>query len=393
MIGGIVKALGIKPTVMEAGMLTRLPTANLEAYDYFLRGEQAARSGLRPQLRQALEFYGKAIALDPAFADAYAADARTAVFVWRNSYDNVLPSPVAKKRAYEMASRALELNPRSSQPYATLAVLQAVDGQYDQALASARRAVSLGPNNVDAHIALGLVLSSAGQHAEAVAAVGAAQRLDPNLSATDRQVAGLVLLLQGDHAGAIKTLEQARAGATGVEEIHTLLAAAYATIGRMDEARAAVAEAVRLVPTASIEGFRAGYSHFRDSRAIETFLRALRKAGFPQWPYDFQGDERDRLKGEDISLLVLGHTVRGMINAGSPAIMQTGRDGEMFFRSATLLVTGTAFVDQDRLCLQSESFVTELPDCGPVYRRATKGDEPAYAYVNSAVVFYFSPVE
>ena len=59
-VGGIVEALGIKPTAAEAGQLTRLPTANLEAYDYYLRGEQAARSGLRPQLRRALEFYVKA---------------------------------------------------------------------------------------------------------------------------------------------------------------------------------------------------------------------------------------------------------------------------------------------------------------------------------------------
>ena len=202
---------------------------------------------MRPQLRKALEFYGKAMALDPNFADAYAADARTAVFAWRNVYDDVLPSPVAKKRAYEMAGRALDLNPRSSQPYATLAVLQAVDGQYDQAIASARKAVGLGPSNVDAHIALAFVLSAAGQHAEAAAAIETAQRLDPNLSVADRQVAGLVLFLHGDHAGAIKTLELARAQAPGLDDNHILLAAAYAAADRMDEARAAVAEALRLV--------------------------------------------------------------------------------------------------------------------------------------------------
>ena len=392
-IGGIVKALGIKPTMMEAGMLTRPPTANLEAYDYYMRGEQAARSGLRSQLRKALEFYTKAVALDPTFADAYAADARTAVFVWRSSYDNVMPSPVAKKRAYEMASRALELNPRSSQPYATLAVLQVVDGQYDQALASARRAVSLGPSNVDAHIALGLVLSSAGQQAEAAAAIGTAQRLDPNLPATDRQVAGLVLFLQGDHQGAIETLEQARAAAPGVDDIHVLLAAAYAASGRLDEARAEVTEALRLNANSSVEGWRSGFSNFRNNRDIETFLGALHKAGFPKWPYDFRGDERNRLSGEDISRVVLGHTLRGKINAGSPAIMQIGWDGKMVFRSATLLYTGTVFVDRDRLCQQSESFVQDRPDCGPVYRRDAEGDEPAYAHVNGAMLFYFSPID
>ena len=391
-VGRIVAALGIKPTVAEVEMLTRLPTANLEAYDYYMRGEQAARSGSRPQLRKALEFYGKAVALDPNFADAYAADARTAVFAWRNVYDDVLPSPVAKKRAYEMAGRALDLNPRSSQPYATLAVLQAVDGQYDQAIGSARRAVGMGPSNVDAHIALGFVLSAAGQHAEAAAAIQTAQRLDPNLSTADRQVAGLVLLLQGDHAGALETLEQARAKAPGVEEIHILLAAAYVTAGRMDDARAAVAEALRL-GAISVESYRMTFSFLRNSDDREMLLGALRKAGFHQWPNDFRGDERNKLSGGEISRLVFGRTLQGIMSAGSPAIMQIGKDGKMAFRSAALLYTGRVFVDDDRLCQQSETVALGRNDCGSVYRRTPTGDEPAYAYANGSYVFYFSPID
>ena len=391
-VSAVIAALGIKPTVAETEILTRLPTANLEAYDYYLRGEQAERSGRRPQLRKAFEFYAKAVALDPAFADAYAADARTAVFVWRNVYDDVLPTPVAKKRAYEMAGRAQELNPRSSQPYATLAVLQCIDGQYDQAIASARKAVGLGPSNVDAQIALGFVLSVAGQHAEAVAAIATAQRLDPNLSTTDRQVAGLVLLLHGDFAGAITTLEQARADAPGVDDIHILLAAAYTAAGQMGEARAAAAEILRLFPPSNVENYRMSFSYLRDSRDRESLLGALGKAGIPQWPFDFQGNEKDKLSGEDVSSLILGHTLRGKVYTGSPAIMQIGRDGKMIYRSATLLYTGTAFVDHDRLCQQSESAALGRPDCGFVYRRSTTGDELAYVYVNATSIFYFSLV-
>ena len=139
----IVKALGMKPTALETERIARPPTANLEAYDDYLRGEQAARTGRPSALREALDFYAQAVALDPSFAQAFAADARTAVYIWRNSYDDVLQSALARKRAYENAGRALQLNPDLSLPYAILAILQVVDQRYEEAIefGQARRRV------------------------------------------------------------------------------------------------------------------------------------------------------------------------------------------------------------------------------------------------------------
>ena len=393
-VGAIIAALGIKPTVAEAEVLTRLPTSNLEAYDYYLRGEQAARSGFSPQLRRALEYYIKAETLDPNFADAFAADARTSVFVWRNTYDDVLLTPVAKKRAYEMASRALSLNPQASGPYAALAMLQAVDGQFEQALASARRSAVLGPNSVDAQIALGFVLSTAGQHAEAQAAIVTAQRLDPNLTAADRQVAGQVFLLGGNTAEAIKTLEQARAEAPRLDDIRLLLAAAYAEAGRMDEAREATGAFLGSNRIASIAYQKLNFSYLRIDADRARLLSLFSKAGFPDWPFDFRGDERNRLSGAEISRLVLGHTLQGKVHSGSPAIMQIGKDGNWVFRTATLLMTGKAFVSDNKLCQLSESLVAlGRSDCGPVYRLNAGESEAAYVYVNATNIFYFSPVD
>ena len=38
----IAKALGLQPSAVESERMARPPTANLEAYDYYLRAEQAA---------------------------------------------------------------------------------------------------------------------------------------------------------------------------------------------------------------------------------------------------------------------------------------------------------------------------------------------------------------
>jgi adenylate cyclase len=387
----IVEALRVRPTEPEQEQLARPPTANLEAYDYYLRGEQAAKTGL---LREALQFYAKATTLDPSFADAYAADARTSVDIWRNVFDDILPGPVARRRAYEKASRALELNPASSRPYAILAGLQVVDRRYEEALASARRAVALGPSDSEAHAALSLVLTFDGRHADAVAAIETAQQFNPNFSMSERQVAGMAFLLHGDYARAIEMLERARAEALrGEVGISGLLAAAYARAGRLNEARDVAAEARRTTPLISIELWRVQYAHFRNAQDLEHLLEAMRDAGLPQWPFDFRADDRDKLSGADISHLAFGRTWQGRTEAGESALLQFGRDGKTAFRTPTQIVTGTAFVDRDMLCEQSENVLLGRPRCGPVYRRAHDPGGPAYTYVNAFTVFHFSLVE
>ncbi len=128
----LVTALGVEPLATEAAQIARPPTANLEAYDNFLRGEQAARTGTLKGLGKALDFYQEAEVLDPDFAEAFAADSRTAAYIWRNNYDDVLQNRPAEERAYKKASRAQSLNPNMPLVWATLAILQSVDRHYDE---------------------------------------------------------------------------------------------------------------------------------------------------------------------------------------------------------------------------------------------------------------------
>jgi adenylate cyclase len=386
----IVKSLGMIPTTSETERIARPPTVNLEAYDYYLRGEQASRAGRPSALRQALHFYAQAVALDPSFAEAFAADARTAVYIWRNTYDDVLQSALARKRAYENAGRALQLNPNLSLPYAMLAILQVVDQHYEEAIESAKRAVVLGPGDVQAHVAIGYVYLFAGKFADAAAAIKTALRLDPNLSPVDRQVAGLVFFFNGDNDRAIATLERAREDAPGVGPILISLAAAYARAGRIADARAAVAEGIRPPDNYCLAAIRVGWAHFRNGKDLTFLVETLREAGLPEWPFGFSADEHDRLNSEAIARLVLGHTLQGRIEPGLPTMMQIGQDGKTAFRSSSQFLTETVFVDRDQLCEKSEN-VFGRADCGPVYRRGSVAGEPNYAYVNSSKVFYFAP--
>ena len=312
--------------------MARPPTANLEAYDYYLRAEQAARTGGRAGLREALALYDKAEELDPAFAEAFAADARTTVYIWRASFNDIIQSAPARKRAYEKASRALELDPDLSSPYAILGIMQVVDRRYEEAIASAERAVALGPGDAETQIALGYVQLFAGNHAEAAAAVETALRLDPNLSPIDREVAGLVFLLQGDTresdrdarthprrcAGGRRFSDYARCGLRPRRP--------FAGCASGNRRRPPPHGGVRIrFSWRSLAAWRIGYAHFRNAQDLALIIDALQQAGLPEWPFGFTADEHDRLKGAEIASLVLGHTLQGQLEPDrQPAILQIG---------------------------------------------------------------------
>ena len=110
----------------------------------------------------------------------------------------------------------------------------------------------------------------------------------------------------------------------------------------------------------------------------------------PEWPFGFQEEGREHLKGEEITRLVFGNTLQGFIDPGErQAMMQVGADGKAAFRSTASFNTATLFVDRDLLCAQSENGFGRR-DCGPVLRSAEK---VPFVYVNSSFVFHFAPID
>ncbi len=313
----------------------------------------------------------------------------------RNNHDDVLSTPVARKRAYEHASKALEIDSEAPLPFSVLAVLQVVDGRHEEALASAERAVALGPSEAEAHAALSLVLTFSSRHADAVAAVQTAVQLNPNLPTGDRIVAGLAFLLNDQPERAIEILERARVEAPNVDDTHAMLTAAYTLAGRKDAARGAAAEAVRITPNLCVEQYRLIFGNFRSGQDLAKILDALRAGGLPEWPHGFSAGSRDRLTAAEIERLALGRTWQGRIEGGGQALALIKPDGELIFRTTTQLVTGRAFVSGDMLCERIEALSLGRPVCGPVYRRTNPSgeDDLAYTYVNASKTFHFSPVE
>lgn len=380
-VAGIVATLGVELSATERVRLTRVPTTDLEAYDYYLRAEYRASAGY-PVLAEALKGYGIAVRLDPGFADAWAGYARAAVDIWRFGYDDVLAPPVARRLAYEAASRALELDPDNDRPHTVLALLQSVDGAHDEALQSAQRAVALSPSSADARLALALVQIYAGLSEAAAASATTALRLDPEPPPGMRIVAGSVLVRAGQPERALAVLESVRETMLRNDElVLEYLAMAYVRLGRHAEARAMIDELLARVPSISLAHFRTLYGHHRRAEDLLRDLDALRAAGLPEWPFGYQGDPERRLDANALRNLVYGRTWVGEFSGGAPFVQQVDADGTVALRGVTNLLIGAASVEQDRLCMRFEAALLGRKQCGFVYR--DPDDPEHYVYVNA----------
>ncbi len=364
------------------------PTDNLEAYDYYLRAETLGRGWSETQ-GEALALYQKAIALDPRFADAFAGYARIVTDAWLYQNDDVRPIPVARKEAYEAASRALALDPSSPKPYSILSALQTADGWHDQAIETARKAISLQPNNPEAYTYLAGALTYAGRHAEALAAMETAQRMDPKPSPQFRADFGWVLFHNHQYERAREELEKAREG--GVPYLEEL-AVVYVNLDRLPEARATVREMLKMGGIINLEFLRVRYSHYKRKEDLDHLLEALRQAGMPEWPFGYQGRPERRLGGQEIVALTFGRTWMGTGDIGGPFVQEISKNGTFAYRDSRTLLTGRLSPEGNKLCQQYEAVLMGRKHCGYVYRNpvGTPAAQNEYIYVSPYASYRFS---
>ena len=105
----VAQALKLRLNEAEQKTLTSRPTTNLEAYDYYLRGQALVSGTWDPsEYQRAVDYYSRAVALDGTFAQAYAAlaSAHMSVYWFRGD-----PSPRRLQLGKAAAGTALSLQP------------------------------------------------------------------------------------------------------------------------------------------------------------------------------------------------------------------------------------------------------------------------------------------
>ena len=380
-VAQVVSQVAVTLTDTELTRIERPPTASLEAYDYYLRAEQAGYIGDSTGLRDTMALYAKAIALDPEFAEAHAGLARAAVEMWRQDSNDLMPGAEARARAYESAERALAIDPANGRAYSVLAVLQLAQGHHDAAIASARRAVALGPGDDVAHLDLGLVLAYAGESKQGVAAVETALRLNPKPTPDASLYAGIVFFMDEQYERAVEALSRAQPARRDSETLWTYLAAAHAQLGQIGEARAAIRGLHGRFPSLGVEYYRTRDSYFRRPEDLQRFLNGLQMAGLSDWPYGFQAPEADRLKANELVDVVLGRTWAGKHAHGVPFLQQISENGDLAYRSRNSIQTGNVAIRHDKLCQRIQGSTLDKEMCGYIYRNPAGAAESQNEFV------------
>jgi tetratricopeptide (TPR) repeat protein len=227
----VVEELGIALADSARRELSVRPTRNLDAYDLYLRAEDAAlaRSRTDPaSLRSAIALYQRAIALDSNFALAWAQLSRTASIL----YANTAPSRELVDLARYGAERAIALAPGQARGHAAMgAYLQQVERDNARAMQALARARQLEPGDVGTTQSLASALQQLGKADSALALLRQAQRLDPRSPVTTFATGRLLLSLRQYEAAdsALSRAQELSPGSLGV-----LQARAGVRIGRGD---------------------------------------------------------------------------------------------------------------------------------------------------------------
>jgi TolB-like protein/class 3 adenylate cyclase len=166
----VAEQVRIELTAEERAALTASRPVDPRAHDAYLRGLQlwGPTTGVGTWGPPAIEQFERAVELDPGFAEAWAALARTRTDLGVVGFNLRLRGELPKAR--EAAQRALEIDDRLGRAHATLGYIRLYyDWDFPGAGRASERAVQLSPSDPDALTAYAFYLWQVeGRHAEAL---------------------------------------------------------------------------------------------------------------------------------------------------------------------------------------------------------------------------------
>jgi adenylate cyclase len=269
-VAGVIEpALQAAETARSAGR----PTTDLTAYDLYLRAYAILSSSVR-QAPEALRLWEQAIARDPGYGPALA---WAAFCCCRLLHDGRSEDPeVDRRKVADFSRRALEVAGEDDPvSLANAAFARAYIGEDISAMmALVDRALVLNPNFARGWHISGTLRMWAGQPDVAIEHLGTALRLSPRSRVGPSLLnIGQAHFFRGRFDEAVPKLLLAIQDDPGYPQQYRLLAACYAHMGRLDDAREIVERLRAITPVVMQDA-----GHLRDAEHRKLFLSGLRLA-------------------------------------------------------------------------------------------------------------------
>lgn len=263
----IATALKAAITPDERAQIDRPPTKSIEAYEHYLKGRYLWNKRTREGLMKGIAAFEEALRLDPGYSRAYAGIADCYIQLGIFEF---LPPAEAFPKAREAARKALDLDPDLADARAAIGLIhfqydwdwEAAEralstaakqnpnyatahhyfadylkgmGRFDEAYEQIRLAKELDPLSLAIASGVGHVLYLSRKYDEAIVAYRAVLELDPSFVQA-RLWFGRPFLQKGMYEEAIAELRQADELSGGSTISTSVLAHAYASAGRREEA-------------------------------------------------------------------------------------------------------------------------------------------------------------
>jgi TolB-like protein/cytochrome c-type biogenesis protein CcmH/NrfG/predicted Ser/Thr protein kinase len=213
--------------------LARARPVNPEAHQLYLLGRFYWNKRTEEGFKKAIDYFQRAIEIDPGYAPAYAGLADSYILL---SNGGILPAKEGIPKGKAAAQKALEIDESLAEAHTSLAFART---EYDWDWAGAerefKRAIELNPNYATAHHWYGDYLSDMRRHAEAIAELQRAQQLDP-LSPQISGCLGGRYYAARQYQEAIRRLQNAVSLFPDSISAHAWLGAAYRANGMYPEA-------------------------------------------------------------------------------------------------------------------------------------------------------------
>lgn len=174
----IASALRATLSPEEKAQVERKHTDNPEAYVLYLRARQLEINPdtLLQDFKAAVQLYGDAIRIDPAFALAHARLAATIARIY-HFYE---PLPAWKERATTEAQEALRLQPNLAEAHYALGLTYYwLQADYGRALESLERASKMLPNDSEIGLIVAAIARRQGRWNDALAGFQQVEAIDP----------------------------------------------------------------------------------------------------------------------------------------------------------------------------------------------------------------------